>query len=158
MAALALSQMGAKNAGFGKAPLVAGDEIPHALVQALNDPSPGVRMTVLFALQNLGERPGQLQRDIQRGLTHGEELYQASQGRLAELSGGSPFLCLPALTDPLLQAQYDQLIGLFITVTVVQSHGLQFDAHSTSPAVHDHETGPGSGSRNRPRHELFRHL
>ena len=43
-----------------------------------------------------------------------EEVYRASQIRLGQLNGNSPFLNPAALTDPTLQAQYEFIVGTFI--------------------------------------------
>ncbi|HYT87396.1 MAG TPA: HEAT repeat domain-containing protein [Gemmataceae bacterium] len=95
-------------------PTAAAEAVP-ALTKCLKDPVWPVRTSAAVALAAVDEnRRDDAMRALGQALAKVEEVYRASQVRLAFLSGGSPFLNPATLTDPVLQAQYDHIVGLFI--------------------------------------------
>lgn len=110
-AAVALGHLG---------PKTAAEAVP-ALTQCLRDPVPAVRTSAAVALAELDDnRRDAAIEALKKALAQLDEMYLASQARLALLSGGSPFLNPAALTDPVLQAQYDRIVGLFIVAMTMR--------------------------------------
>jgi HEAT repeat protein len=119
LAALALGRLGAKDPAFGKPDPVDG-RAAAALVKALNDPVPAVRTAAAVALGNLDPmHRDAIGRALKLGLTHVDDLVQAAEARLAVLTGGQPVFNPAALTDPVLQTQYDRIVQMFIVTMAV---------------------------------------
>jgi HEAT repeat protein len=110
-AALALGQL---------EPATAPEAIP-ALFKLLKDPVPPVRLCAAVALSRLDEKQRKATFDaIAAAPPMVLQAYQASQVRLAVLNGNAPVLNPAALTDPILQSQYDFIVNTFIASMLVK--------------------------------------
>ncbi len=101
----------------------AAEAVP-ALIKCLNDPEPPVRMSAAAALaamdppnlQQAGMSPRRSEAftALEKAAFQVEQVYIASQNRLAQLTGGRPLLNPAALSDPVLQGQYNYIVNTFI--------------------------------------------
>jgi HEAT repeat protein len=108
-AAVALGNLGSPTAAEAVLPLT----------RSLKDPAPAVRVSAaaaLAALNPLANRRTAALEALEQAVFQIEKVYAASLVRLEQLNGNSPYLNPAALTDPVLQGQYNYIVNTFIVV------------------------------------------